>query len=795
MTTKLERINLGFRKLGELIVRFRWMVIASILVVTGIALWGMTLIKVDTSNDNWFFDNDALKIATNEFNEIFGNSGYPAILVEAEDVFAPEILQMIRELGGEMMDKVPFADEIYSLTEAELTLGTEEGLLIEPIVPDEIPTTPEEVEMIRQRAFSKEFQVNRLFTEDCKSTWIMLRLNSYPENWEQDYKEDPEFIVGHTVREILAQEKYQSFTLRATGMPILSYDKRIYMGKELGRMMPLAFLVALIILVVALRSVRGVMVPLFSAIASILWIAGANGILGVKIDPLVVAVPIFLILAVSIGYSIHVFNFFRRHFDRTGKRKEAIYYAVEHTGWPLFFTALTTMGALLAFIIVPITQIYWIGWTTAGAVAANYIIVMFLTPALLSFGNDKQPDKQRAKFMANRSETVFTYFSQWILAHPHPIIVMFVTILLVFGYGLPRMEVDQQLKSSWGLHVDWVKNLEYIRNTPLGSLYSFDLTLTFDEENRAKQPDVLQRFDQLAREVNNLRLIKRVSSLLDIIKDLNQVMHSGDPAFYRIPDDPELISQLLLLYEMSGGTQSEHFVDYDYQRLRLTADFGDFSSKEMEQELVFLSQRANELFPDAQIGVIGSAVQFAVMVQYVSWGAMKSFLVALVVIMILMMIVFRNVKTGLIGMIPNITPAFLVGGYMGLNHITLDMITMIIMPMLLGLAVDDTIHFINHAKLEFQRTGSYRIAVRETFVTVGKALFMTSFILVASFSVYLTSSARVFFHIGFLSILGITSALLADYFITPIMVKWTQPFGKEVEEKHSDELIGIKEYV
>lgn len=130
---------------------------------------------------------------------------------------------------------------------------------------------------------------------------------------------------------------------------------------------------------------------------------------------------------------------------------------------------------------------------------------------------------------------------------------------------------------------------------------------------------------------------------------------------------------------------------------------------------------------------------------------------------------------------------------MGLHHITLDMMTMIVMPMLLGLAVDDTIHFINHAKLEFQRTGSYHEAIRETFVTVGKALFLTSFILAASFSVYLTSSARIFFYIGFLSILGITAALLADYCITPILVSWAQPFGAEAEQNRA-EPAGYREY-
>jgi predicted RND superfamily exporter protein len=182
---QLEHINRRFRQLGELTVRLRWAVIVSFVITSGIALWGMTLITFDTSNDNWFFEGDALKIATDEFNEIFGNSAYPAILVEAEDVFAPNILRMIRELGEEMLDRVPFADEVYSLTEAELITGTEEGLLIEPIVPDEIPATPAKVEEIRQRAFSKEFWYNRLFTPDSRMTWIILRLHSYPDDWRQ----------------------------------------------------------------------------------------------------------------------------------------------------------------------------------------------------------------------------------------------------------------------------------------------------------------------------------------------------------------------------------------------------------------------------------------------------------------------------------------------------------------------------------------------------------------------------------------------------------------------------------
>ena len=130
-------------------------------------------------------------------------------------------------------------------------------------------------------------------------------------------------------------------------------------------------------------------------------------------------------------------------------------------------------------------------------------------------------------------------------------------------------------------------------------------------------------------------------------------------------------------------------------------------------------------------------------------------------------------------MIPNLAPVIVVGGLMGYLDIPLEMTTMMIIPMLLGLAVDDTIHFINHCKLEFQRTGSYQTSIKLTFQTVGKAIFMTSFILVATFLVYMTSIARFFTNLSLLAISGISSALLADYFITPILVKWSKLYGKE----------------
>ena len=153
------------------------------------------------------------------------------------------------------------------------------------------------------------------------------------------------------------------------------------------------------------------------------------------------------------------------------------------------------------------------------------------------------------------------------------------------------------------------------------------------------------------------------------------------------------------------------------------------------------------------------------------------------IIAILMIIAFSSLTTGLIGMIPNLAPVLCIGAFMGWGNISLDMLTMTIMPMILGIAVDDTIHFTNRTKLEFERTGSYLEALKITFREIGKTLGMTTFILCSMFAVFCTSPMSSLARIGLFTIIGLGSALIADYTLTPVLLYITKPFGKEKKEE------------
>lgn len=190
---------------------------------------------------------------------------------------------------------------------------------------------------------------------------------------------------------------------------------------------------------------------------------------------------------------------------------------------------------------------------------------------------------------------------------------------------------------------------------------------------------------------------------------------------------------------------------------------------------------ANKIFPQATVATVGSIPQFTVMMQYIARGQMVSFAISLLIICILMMLAFGSVRIGLIGLIPNVTPALVVGGLMGWLGYPLDMMTATIMPMILGLAVDDTIHFINHVHLEFDRRGNYRYAILRSFRTIGTPIVLTSIVICTNFAVYTTSEGLSFIHMGVLSVAGIVLALLADLCVTPILIKKFRLFGKETD--------------
>lgn len=781
MIFNLEKINAAFEKIAYHILKFRWIYLSLFIASLVVCMYGSSLVKIDTSNKNSFLAKDSINIQTEHFEEIFGNDQFVAVLVENENLFSYETLTLLRELHEELNDSLLFVERVTSLNDIEFTIGNEWGMTIEQIVPDQIPTNKEELLEIKEKAFQKENFRKRLISSDGTQTMMSVKFYPFPENWQEDYEKAPDELVGEKVNKILSQEKYNDLNPKAVGLPIVSYEKRAYFEVESARVMGLAIFLAIIILILALRSVWGVVIPIVSAISSIIAVYGTVGFIGKPVDNMVLSFPFLIGFAVSIAYSIHLFSFYKKHFKQHGNRREAIIYSYGEVGWAVMFTALTTITALLSALFIPVKTVRFMGLSTAGIVAATFIIVMLLTPILLSFGKNKKQNPKYLKKNNVRFEKWLHKMGEWILANPKKIIVSYVLIIGILVWGTTKVTVDTNPSKSIGTEVPYVKNLFDVAKTELGTLYAYDIMIELPEAGMAKDPQVLKKLEMLEDKALKSPLTKKTNSILDVVKDMNQVLNEDNPEYYQIPENRELTAQLLLLYENAGGTESEYWVDYDYKYLRLNIHLNDMRVRQMTDDFNEVTAYADELFPESDINVVGSIPQFIKVIDYITTGQIVSFGLALLVIAILMMIVFGSVKTGLIALIPNVTPALVIGGIMGFCDIPLDSSTVLIMPMILGLAVDDTIHFINHSKLEFIRTRNYRESILKSIRSVGVALIYTTFVLSANFLTYMTSQVNFYFFLGILAVAGMFSALIADFFVTPLLFKRFKIFGEEVK--------------
>lgn len=780
---KIERVNHWFLRQGEWIIKGRWiiLIVFSILFILGFI--GSRNLNIKTSWEDYFLADDPMLLQTEEFKSVFGNDNYAAVLTECDNTFTHENLSLIRQLTNEMLDSISYGEKITSLSDIEFMIGNDEGMSIEQIVPEDIPTDAAGLAEIRRKALLKPNIANHLVSGDGKHSWILLKLQPFPHDsiWNTHKGAlSPEIQTGRELHHIITKPEYQSLHLKGAGMPYLTQQKMDWINGEMPKVMGIAILLALIVLALATRSIRGVIVPIATAIGSVVMAYGILGFLHFSIDSGMILIPMLLAFAVAVAYNIHIYSYFRRQQRIHGKRKQAAIETIGELGWPTFFSALTTLAALLSFLAIPIIPMHFVGIATASSVLFTFLIAITVMPAALSFGKDKAPhtqsQKEEGKQWLDRQMERLGVFA---MRHQRAIILIFAIVTGVLIYQFTKIEAAFDVERTMGRRVEYVRNILEVGESELGSIYSYDVMISLPNNGDAKLPGNLHALDSLTSIVKGYPLTRRTTSLLDILKDLNQTLHSDDARYYKIPDSPDEIAQQILLYENAGGSEAENWIDYDYRHLRLRVELSAYNSGEAERELADVTEQAKKLFPTATISPVGSLPQFTTMMQYIVRGQIVSFLISLLIVGILMMIVFGSIRVGLIGLIPNIFPAIVVGGLMGWMDYPLDMMTATIMPMILGLAVDDTIHFINHSRLEFDRQRNYRGAILKTFRIVGTPIVLTSIIISSNFGAYTISQSTSFIHMGILSVAGMLAALLADLFITPLLLRRFHIFGKE----------------
>lgn len=803
---KHQMVNLAVK----ISTRYRYLVFMLILILIAISYLGLEKLEVDSSNETFFAKDDPIIVNNNEFKKIFGNEEFIFILIESNEIFSHDVLDKIKQLSNDLEENIPFCKEVTSLTNLEYMETEGYNLVINNLIGEHIPEDEEKLNEIKEKALSKKSYVDTIISKDTKKTGIIITFENIPEyvylpvkkgftpldqsNWsaekiimksdifnEEDSKltkvYDPRKLITPALKVILNRHQDNSIKITASGIPILDYETEKVISDESAKFGLIALIVCVILMILIFKNLRAAIGPFFVIFITLLILYGSMGWFGVPVSITSIIIPT-LILVISVSYSIHIINHFQNKFRENGSRLEAIKYIYKQATWPIFITTITTALGFVSFIAVPIKPIKDLGIFCALGVFVTYLLVMILIPSILSLRKDRTDKDQKFIDLERDNSKFMVKWANFVVDNSLITTVISILLVTIFISFTVKMPLSSDFIKIIGDDVKVVKDSKYVTEK-LGALYSYEVLIDFPEENMAKEAKVLKSIDEMSNMIDNLELTYNISGLNDIIKEINKTMHENNEDYYKIPDSNNLIAQYLLLYEMSGGEEIENFVDFTYKKIDLSVQVNDFNI-ELEKDFDKIITYAQEHLPKGtKVTVVGDVPIMLKMLSRLVEGQAKSVIIALIVITIIMIIVLKSVKLGLLSMLPNTLPIIVVTGLMGILQYPLDLLTILIAPMIIGIAVDDTVHYFIHFKKEYESNNSYIEANKQTFKKIGKALVFTSIILMFGFSIFSLSKIESMTHLGILSVAGIFSALLADMLITPAIFIFLKPLNNK----------------
>ena len=599
----------------------------------------------------------------------------------------------------------------------------------------------------------------------------------------------------------------------------------------LGFLMVVIFAVLLWVL---FRSASALVWSMVTITLSVAWCWGVTVLLGVTLSSMI-ALTILLIFSVGIADCVHVMSAYFS-FRREGiEHYAALTKSYEKVGLAILLTTVTTASGILVLATSNLEPIRIFALMCAFGVVLAFFFTIVLLPILLDLWHptavnekgsvaDRLGDRWHA--LGNVPKLVIALatataifivlggmlglfintviaLTYWIInAHqqilarvptivegaPRLILAFFAIILALCIYGSTKIVIDTNISGLFKDDHPLAVAVNVVDNNMAGSQ---DMEVMIDTKtvDGMLDVDLLTAVDalQTSLEARYPNTIGRTYSLANIVKDTNQVMNDDNPEFYRIPKSNQAVSQLLYLFNSANPEDRRNLVSDDYSRSHIAVtsrSMGSFGYQQMfaEVELDIEARFAHlkTAYPDLEIVLTGTMATFMVVSDEIARSQFNGFALALVLISLIMIITLGSLRGGVMGMIPNAIPAFLAFGLMGLLGIPLDTDTLLIAPVILGIAVDDTIHFMTHYRVELTKSKSISIALESAIREVGQAVMFTTMVIGLGFAVLSFSDYLGMAKVGFFGSLSIFFALFCDLFLIPAMIIVFKPsFGVE----------------
>ncbi len=750
------------------IIRWRWLVLALTLVGAAVGLYGFRYFTLNDDYRVFFREEDPRLQALEAVQDTYTNDDNILFVVTAQkgEVFEQRVLEAVGFLTEQSWE-LPFAIRVDSLTNYQYSWAEDDDINIDALIPDPSTMTESDFAKAKQIALAEPMLVNRLVKPGSAVTGV---------NVAMQLPEDRKGVEGQCVRaakELIAKTEAQfpEVKIGMTGLIPLNNSFLEATKQDLRTLIPVMLFIIILSMAYLLQSFSLMIVTVAVISLSAACAVGMTCFLGYEISGPMVPAPL-MILTLAVADSIHILVTLVFHMRHGHSKEAALVESMRLNIQPVFLTSLTTCFGFLSMNLIAIPPIAMMGNMTAFGITLAFMLSVAFLPAFVAV----LPVRLRGKVGVSVRQPFIEHLAGWVIRYRRSLLWGFVIVSILTGVFIPRIPINNQFIEYFNKDIPIRRDTEYAMEHLTG-IYTLTYNLEAADSGGVSEPEYLERLDAFSQWMLQQKGVVHVSSFSDVMKRLNKNMHGDDPAMFTTPDSRELAAQYLLLYEMSlpQGLDLNTQVNIDKSATRVVVTTENLRSEQLlELGLkgeAWLAENTPEYMHSQPLG---PGVLFAYIARTMIHSMLVSTPMALILVSISLLIALRSIKFGLLSLIPNLMPLAMGFGIWGVMQRDMNFSMSSITAMGIGIVVDETVHFLSkYLRARREKGLGVEDAVRYAYSSVGKAMWVTTFVLVAGFSVMNLSSFQYSQNLGLLTGMVIVFAFACDLIFLPALLLYT----------------------
>jgi predicted RND superfamily exporter protein len=794
-----SKIEKWFYYLGIRVIRYRWVILLMTVVIAGLAVFQLPKLSIATSVESMFTRHDKILADYQRFRSTFGRDEEIVLLISSSDIFSLEFLTTLKQFHEDLENSLPLLKEVSSLANAPYFKLVDSGVAVEGFL-DNLPLTGEEALQYRKQALSYPGFENLYITPDGRHAIVVIktqavsaltadgqRLRGYargikgaeppPSSAEQQSISQVENIAVIGIVEAVIKE-YQApdFSIAFSGTPVYQYHVEPMIRSNMKKMCMAILIVPLVLMPVMFGRGSGAYIPQLTAVLGLMVALGVMVLLSVRLSLTSSMLPSIL-LSIGLTAPIHFLVVYYKYQKRVGKFR-GIIATMKHSGFPITMTSFTTAAGLMSFSfseLVPVADL--VNFTIIG-ILVILAFTLFTMPAFLSILQVVAGVKKgEANYEVSSYNRILLALGRLGVTRPYLILTMFLIITIAAGFSISRLHFSHNELHYFSEDSDFMRQNRLIESQT-GGFRALEVLVDTQRERGIIDHDLLQIIEQLATylksETDRLgrAYVGKTRSIVDLIELISCVSNGQDHPSCQIPEEESALAEQFDHFNRIAPKTLRKYTDADMRTGRLTAMMYWRDAAHDVDFITRIREYVSTLFaPGLNVAVTGivaiNSGIINVMMRSLAIGYSTGFLL----IIALMILAVGDVRMGLLAMIPNLFPIFIALGLMGYLDIRLNTYNLIGGSILIGVAVDDTIHFFHNFRRYYLKSNDINFAVSETLRSAGRALLATTLILVSSFWMRLFSDLKVIADFGLVMGIALLMAFLADVLLAPALLR------------------------